>query len=630
MAWPAGGSAAPPVSISAGPLRVTARSGHRYDVADKRTGRTWITAPLPNLPVAAVRRTAPDRMAVEFTDKASRQVYSCEVQVWGGGNVSFTLTASDLRSPLGRLDYPGAMRLATGRQALSLVFCNRACGQLIPQTERYPTEGFWCYGNLGLDMEWMGLVDTSRGDGCMLLLESPYDAAVFLVADEEGRRWPQAAWHGEFDRFAYPRRLSYRFTAEGGYVSQAKLYRAYLQRQGRFKTLAQKARERPDVAKLRGSAVTWGASMIPSAMRFVEEAYEAGMRRAIVNANGKFPRPDIERMKAMGYLVGEYDNVTDIFDGPPGFTQDSVERYGARGRDGQPVKGWQHLDGRQMYRRSTWRAVEFFPPFLDGVLREYPFNARFLDVSSAADPLEDWHPGRRQSRRQELSGRRSLYAEMGRRGLVVGGEHGKAWCADLLDYVEGMMSGPFWWEMPVGHLKPPKSRDELGANYLRYGMDHRRRIPLWELVFHDSVVTTWYWGDSSGYAIEVAPELSDAKDLYNILHGTPPLFWLNETGYGWDRHRERMLLSYRRTSALHERIGFDEMLSHEYLTPDRAVQRTRFAGGAECVVNFSATPRTYHGKGETVVLAPLGYYVTGPGFRQSRVMENGRVNETLP
>lgn len=612
-------------------LRVELRTAtHQYVVRDGRTGRTWITAPLPGLPVTHATALSRDRMAVLFRDKPTGRLYTCEVRVWNGANVSFALSCHDLASPLGRLDFPGALRLADDPSELSLIFCNRACGQMVPQKEDYPNKGFWCYGNLGLDMPWMGVVDVERGDGYMLLLETPYDAAVFLQADELGRHWPQTAWHGEFDRFAYPRKVSLRFTTSGGYVAQAKVYRAYAQRTGGFRSLADKARERPNVNLLRGAPILWGASMIPSALKFAEEAHAAGIRRAVIKANGKFPPEDIERMKSLGYLVGEYDNVTDIFDGPPGFTTDSVERYAALDRDGRPYKGWQHTDGRQMYRRATWRAVEFFRGFLDEVLAQYPFSARFLDVASTIDPLEDWRQGHRQSRRQELAARRRLYAEMARRGLVVGGEHCKSWIADLLDYAEGVMSGPFWWEMPVGHLKSPTSRSELSPNYLKYGMGPAYRIPLWELVYHDAVVTTWYWGDTSGYAYEVAPELSDQKDLWNILYGTPPMFWLNETGYGWYRHRDRLLLSYRRTCGLHERIAFCEMRSHAFLTRDRLVQQTRFSDGTVCTVNFGAKPCTLSLDGHRITLAPLGYYVAGPGYQQWRLMEEGRVREHLP
>jgi hypothetical protein len=59
------------------------------------------------------------------------------------------------------------------------------------------------------------------------------------------------------------------------------------------------------------------------------------------------------------------------------------------------------------------------------------------------------------------------------------------------------------------------------------------------------------------------------------------------------------------------------------------VQRTRFAGGAEAVVNFSDEPRPYadrfHGEPQELTLAPRGFLARAPGFRQTRTVEDGQV-----
>ena len=50
-----------------------------------------------------------------------------------------------------------------------------------------------------------------------------------------------------------------------------------------------------------------------------------------------------------------------------------------------------------------------------------------------------------------------------------------------------------------------------------------------------------------------------------------------------------MVESYRKTCGWHARIGFDEMVSHEYLKDDRSVQRTTWSSGVAVVVNFGDT-----------------------------------------
>jgi hypothetical protein len=58
----------------------------------------------------------------------------------------------------------------------------------------------------------------------------------------------------------------------------------------------------------------------------------------------------------------------------------------------------------------------------------------------------------------------------------------------------------------------------------------------------------------------------------------------------WDLHKEDMLASYRRIQAVRERIGFAEMTSHGWLTPDRSVQFTDWDSGDRVIVNFGDKP----------------------------------------
>ncbi|NCO96008.1 MAG: hypothetical protein GW880_32295, partial [Armatimonadetes bacterium] len=49
---------------------------------------------------------------------------------------------------------------------------------------------------------------------------------------------------------------------------------------------------------------------------------------------------------------------------------------------------------------------------------------------------------------------------------------------------------------PWGSKMPPFSE------YEKWGIGHEYRVPLWELVFHDCIVTTWYWGDASDWLLD--------------------------------------------------------------------------------------------------------------------------------
>ncbi len=614
------------LAIGRGPLQVGLdTAAHQFAVHDRRSGRQWLSAPPSG--VRLLDAVGAGRAALDLRLAAGGQLFSCRVSVCQDASVRFELDAADPSAAFSGLPYPP--RLESDMAAGDLVFCNRSCGQLLDQKDQgYPQRHFACYGNLGLDLPWFGVTDRERGDGMLLLMETPVDAVVALQADAGGRWWPQLRWSAAAGHWGYARQASWRFAGAGGYVALAKAYRRYAQATGPWKTLTEKARERPTVALLKGAVDTWGVSSGtggPTALPLALEARAAGVTRGIINGNGKFPPEDMQRINAMGFLTGEYDNYDDIRDGPLGMTSDSIEQVALRGPDRKPATGWVTLEGVRYSRRASSHALAAARQLLPPILATYPFTARFLDVTPTVDLVEDYNPACPADRRQDLASRRELLGYIATLGLVVGGEHGKAWNADLLDYAEGTMSGPFWWEMPAGHLVVPTSRAEIKANYLQYGIHPAARIPLWELVFHDCLVTTWYWGDSSGYTIDVAPELSTIKDLSNLLYGTVPLVWVDHRGYGWNRHRQRLLETYRTTCKLHEVIGFAEMLSHEFLSADRLLQRTRFAGGAVVVVNFSAAARPYRdGLRRPVTLAPYGYLVRAGPLTQSRLLEDGQ------
>jgi len=591
---------------------------HSLSVRDARTGRTWtaVGTDRDTGRIFHVEQNGPDSMSLTFRHCQAESVFTCTVAVEEDGVLSFAIDAADRECEFGWLNYPPVFHASLEDGAL--LFCDRSAGVLLPQADSsYPTKTLTCYGNIAaLDMPWMGIIDRGRGDGMMVLLETPCDVALRLEPDAGGNQWPRVIWKPALGAFAYPRRVSYRFSPEGGYVALAKAYRAYAKHTGLIKPLRERVAERPRVAWLRGAPSIWGAD----GLDFAREAHTLGIRRALING-GRFSPEELRAMTALGFLTGEYDSYTDILEGDRGFQRDNIEAAAYHTKDGTPAPGWRTLDGLQYYTRSSALARKAAEIYVPKILEKYPFTARFIDVSSCIDLYEDYHPDHRFDRRADMAYRRNLYKYFIDLGLVVGGEHGKAWVQPYLDYTEGTMSGSFWWQWPAGHLVAPKRREDLTPDYVKFGIDYRHRIPLYELVFHGCVASTWYWGDSSGFFYEVAPDLSDRKDLFNILYGTVPLMWADDKGYGWSRHRDRFLETYRTTCPLHEVVCFDELLEHEFLSDDAALQRTRFSSGTIAVVNFSDEPRPYTCDEARVVLAPRGFFVKGPNITEYRLVE---------
>lgn len=492
-----------------------------------------------------------------------------------------------------------------------------------------------------MDMPWVGFCDLDIGAGYAMIIDTPFDGIVtckqYPVAGRHIRA-PSMIWLQSMGRFSYPRKLIYRFIPDGGYVSLAKAYRAYAQSKGLIIPFSEKIKRNPQVERLFGAPSVWGILDLNTA----REAKAAGVDKMLMQRLGDWlqKRPsakDIAEINGMGYLTSEYDNYVDMYPLEPGGMKTSnrghVPEDTAMTSDGEVMKAW--WDGTQYaVKRCPTEYRSAMENVLPKLLKDSPFTARFFDVTAAQDLFECYnlkHPLSR-SGNQELSA--DFFKAARETGLVTGGEHGIWWAVPYVDYFEGIMSGGFQ-SWPAGNLSHPKTKDETipfapgerlpkWDDYEKWGIGHQYRVPLWELVFHDCVSTTWYWGDSNDWLLDAAPEITAKKDAFNILYGNAPLLWTDGRG-SWDKDRLSFMQTYRNVCKLNEVIADQEMLSHKFLTPDRAVQMTRFSGGTEIIVNFGVTPYAAVIKGYKYFLPQNGFAVRGPKITQSREIIDGKI-----
>lgn len=138
------------------------------------------------------------------------------------------------------------------------------------------------------------------------------------------------------------------------------------------------------------------------------------------------------------------------------------------------------------------------------------------------------------------------------------------------------------------------------------------------------VGTTWYWGDSNDWLLDAAPEVTETKIAFNVLYGTAPLLW-TAPGGSWDKDRDVFLRVYRNVCKLHEAIAEREMRNHEFVTADRAVQKTEFSDGTIAMVNFGERPCRVTLRARSHILPQNGFAVAGPGIQQYREIIRGEV-----
>lgn len=494
-----------------------------------------------------------------------------------------------------------------------------------------------------LDMPWIGVCDLTTGAGYALIIETSDDATVYFPSYKRGEkelRLPRLYWEPSKGKFSYPRIVHLCFTSTGGYVALAKAYREYAKGKGLIVPFREKLKKNPNIRRLFGAPDVWvGWEPDFDYLAFALEAKTYGIEKMLYN--GRSSPENIAKVNALGYLTSEYDNYTDILPVEKGKDIDS--HHGRLPDDavlmsnGQRMTAWLTWDKKTQYMKrcpALWK--EAAQVVIPKVLKEYPFIGRFIDVTTAEGLYECYdenHPLTKGAKRQcgvdLLAYARSLK-------LVVGGEHGIWWAVPVLDYIEGMMSCNPFFSWPAGHLIRPKSKTEEFTDpwgnklpswevYEKWGIGHQWRAPLWELVFHDCIVSTWYWGDSTDFLLQSAPEITSKKNAFNILYGTIPMFWTRT----WRENRDVFLRSYRLTCKLHEVIADKEMLDHQFVTPDHAVQRTRFSDGTEVIVNFGEKPYELKRGGKTYLLPQNGFYVKGPKIEQLMILQNGKVVTTI-
>jgi len=599
-AMQAGPESLPPVTVENDCLAVTMTLPEgRLTVLQKAAGRRWTQAPRPGAPAVVKASADGRRIAFQWLGGASGFQGTGRLELDAKApEILLTLDADgDLGSPL-RFPHPFTAdalapkgETSPGRQPPYLVVpMNEGISYPVDDESIHPRR-LVTYGGHGICMGFWGVTDGEAGQ--MTLIETADDAAV-RIDRMGGRLCCAAEWEPQKGRFGYPRRLRYVFFDAGGHVAMCKRYRAYARSIGRFRTMAEKREACPAVDRLVGAVNVWCWDR--DALGMVREMQDAGIRRILWSHRGS--PEQLKAMNAMdGVLTSRYDIYQDVMN-PANFKH-------LRGVHGDwPTETWPdglNLDARGEWRRG-WRVrgkdgtmypcgvlCDLLAPDLARRriredLADHPYRSRFIDTTTASPWRECYHPDHPMTRTDSRKAKMDLLKVVsGEFNLVCGSETGHDAAVPVLHYFEGMLSlGPY--RVPDAGRDMARIWDDVPERVAKFQLGHRYRLPLWELVYHDCVVAQWYWGDYNNKL----PSLWDKRDLFNALYAAPPMFLFRRPF--WDEHRKRFVQSYEATAPVARATGYHEMTDHRFLTPDRDVQQTRFAGGVTVTVNFGDKP----------------------------------------
>ena len=568
-----------------------------FRVEDKRTGRMWRPSDKAYGKFDETSRVVlPDgTVRVTYMDPKSLVGWQAEYRV-EKDKPEITV------SILGKGDMPRSlnfpMPFATKKGDRLIVPLNEGISYPADDDASIPGR-LIAYGGHGICMAFFGVQDDASEAGWMAILETPDDAALVSRRDEKTRLWELGpSWDSQKGLFGYTRRIRYIFLDNGGYVAMCKRYRAYVKNMGLFKSFSEKVKERPLVDRLLGAPNIWCWER--DKMSVVSNLVEAGIDRFLWSAGGS--PAEVKAMAAMpNVLVGRYDIYQDIYH--PEQLKKLGRKSGCNTEAWPRDVIWNSADSNDWKRAwgvkakdGTWTycammcdmsAPEYERRNVKKELVVKPYNTRFIDTTVASPWQTCWNPAHPMTRSDSRHWKMELLRILGDEfNLVVGSETGHDASVPFCDYFEGMLSlGPY--RVPDSGRNIPQIWTNVPPRVAKYQMGEKYRLPLWELVYHECVCAHWYWGDYNNKL----PDLWQKRDLFNVLYGTMGMYVFNNRQ--WSEDRDKFVRSYRITSPVARATGYSEMIDHRILSPDRAVQRSRFADGTEVTVNFGASPFTF-------------------------------------
>ncbi len=581
-----------------------------FVITDKRIGKVWTQAPIPSDYKLGAMSSDGSTLKMEIEGEIP---FTLTVALENECELLYTLSA-DPDKEVGEIAFPPAIQSPDNKH---YVLQTDSEGLLLPVDDCfYPLEQqpiFRCSGGPG--MAWIGMVDDALEAGFMNIYETPYDADIKMHKVND-RIVFQIVWLPSLGKFAYERKMRAVFFDKGGYVAQCKRYRPYAWAKNGVQPFTERVKRFPTMKKMLGAVhvYVWKDARTKE---FIEEMKESGIDNAMVIWNPNhvpYPEQDFTpAIKDAGYASGGYELFTDIHPRPwaqipkTGRKSHSLTQYHqpfeyltAKTKDGDT---YHNQFGHYICPLAVKDEIK---DRIDEFHVLYPEETYFIDVYQANGIYECYderHPLTREGYAMNLVDNMKLMED--RYGVYIGGEFGADYGAGHGAYVHGMMTLQRTWfgsavEIPgsiyyYGRWSPNDAPSIMVGSrtatptYHKYGINEYTRLPLYELVYHDAVVTSWRWEDGNHHN----PEIWWKKDLFNVLYGNSPLWSIDRPRF--TSFKTNFIESYKKVIPWIKQICYDEMVSHRFVTEDHKVQESIFSSGKSVVVNFGDKDYVHNG-----------------------------------
>lgn len=311
----------------------------------------------------------------------------------------------------------------------------------------------------------------------------------------------------------------------------------------------------------------------------------------------------VARAKELGFLVGPYDSYHSIHSPDlkadatwetAQFDRDLYEKGPVVRADGSKWPGFK----KKGFRLSSTAARPYVEKRVAGLMSATPCNSWFMDCDAFGELNDDYSEAHPTTQEEDMEARLGRMAWISNRyGVVMGSEGGSGYAAPVIHFAHGIITPGFGWgdkdltekTSPwfLGSYFPPDGPAvfmkavPLKGKYRTPYFDPTVRVPLYETVFHDSVVVTHQWGFPSLKFKDAQTTVALIEALYQV----PPMYHLNMTEF--PRIKARMKQTYDFLSPLTRRTALLPVTGYAWLSGDKLVQRTTFGDAIEVTANFS-------------------------------------------
>lgn len=477
----------------------------------------------------------------------------------------------------------------------SYAVLNTMQGQLLPTDwpevvgDKLPFGGQM--GSESAYMPWWGEIAPDGGYLCTV--RESWDAAYTIDHPAGGPTRVSARHLPSLGEMRTARTVTYCFVPAGSdYVTLCKLYRAIADGEGRPRTLREKAAANPNVQKLIGCCVmhvpgkkhvspdsyyynkedpAQNDSVVPFAHweERVRRLKALGVEKLYLHQDGwgepgyDNKHPDYlppceamggwegmkslsDTMQELGYMFGIHDQYRDYYLDAPTYDPDNA----ILAPDGSIYEMSRWAGGRQNYLCASLARDYVRRNFTELFAHGIHLEGTYLDVFTCNELDECCNPRHPMTRRECAGHRCETFHYLTSHGIVPSSEEVNDWAVGAQVFC---------------HWAPYYDQTAIA-------------VPLYNLVYHDCVIIPWMmpegeWGIPKG----------TTGFLHCLLNGG--MGYMSETAEG--EALQTNIAQWKVIRELQERVAMEKMTNHEFLSEDRAVQRTTFGDGTRVTVDFA-------------------------------------------